>query len=150
MLGIPRVVVWAVASVQVHPANPCEWFSSRLEAVPHTILSLKADDLFVSLWGKEEFTGCELRFETNDSLLGEVAVPDFDAYPGSEMAESGWKLTGGIRADGPGSGIYGIENEAAICVVRWSQPAFIDDDGTFVQSDTFSMTIQCRDRGGGS
>lgn len=141
------LIAFSLLVTQSRQENPCDWFFSRLEVVPHTVLSLETEGVFVSLWGGEEFDGCELMFESNDSLLGDAEVPDFDAYPGSEMVGLGWETTEGIRADGPGSGIFGIESEDARCIVRWSQPAYIDDDGIFVQSDIFSMTIQCRARG---
>lgn len=142
------LIAFSLLVTQSRQENPCDWFFAQLNPIPHTVLSVRSDVTLVSLWGGEEFNGCELKFETTDSLLGEVKTPDFDAYEGSEMVDLGWETTEGIRADGPGSGIYGIENQDALCVVRWSQPAYIDDDGTFVQSDTFSMTIQCRERNG--
>ena len=64
---------------------------------------------------------------------------------GSEMHALGWRMSYGIGADGPGSGIFGIERDAVRCLVRWEQPAWIDDEGEFQQSDVFSMTIQCRE-----
>ena len=55
-------------------------------------------------------------------------------------------MSNGIGADGAGSGIYGIERGSDLCVIRWEQAAYLDDNGEFVQSETFRMWIQCRDR----
>jgi hypothetical protein len=51
-----------------------------------------------------------------------------------------------LMADGAGSGVHGLRRGSTECVVRWNQPAYIDDDGSFVQSDTLTMLIQCRAR----
>jgi hypothetical protein len=124
-------------------ALPCEYFQSVLEPVPHVALSVNSGG-FVSEWDREEYRGCEVNFETNDSLTAGLSVPSFDAIEGSEMSRLGWRSSREIGADGPGSGIFGIEKDSVLCVVRWAQPAHIDDDGEIVQSETFTMKIQCR------
>ncbi len=126
--------------------GPCQPFMDELEAVPQVELSMRMGEL-ESVWDREPFTGCEIEFETNDSLTYGTDVPNFDAIEGTEMHRRGWRPTDGIGADGPGSGVFGIEKGATACVIRWSKPAYIDDDGTFVQSETLNMTIQCRDGG---
>ncbi|MDH3292629.1 MAG: hypothetical protein OEO20_10990 [Gemmatimonadota bacterium] len=125
-------------------SDPCESFYVALEAVPHDSLVRRAGE-FESLWDRKTYRGCEIRFVAHDSLTAGHQVPDFDALEGSEMYRLGWRMTDGIGADGPGSGIFGIERNSVQCVVRWEQPAYIDDDGEFVQSDTLSMTVQCRE-----
>ena len=125
------------------PPDPCEYFFSALEPVPHVALSVTTGS-FVSIWDGTEYSGCEIEFETNDALRAGVAIPDLDAIQDSEMYRLGWQTTEEIRADGPGSGFFGIEKESVLCVVRWAQPAHIDDDGEIVQSEIFNMTIQCR------
>ncbi|MDH3426961.1 MAG: hypothetical protein OEM23_00870 [Gemmatimonadota bacterium] len=109
----------------------------------HDSLSVRAGT-FTSLYDGVEYQGCELRFTTHDSLPRTVPVPDFDALPDSEMYRLGWRMSREIRADGPGSGLFGIERESVLCVIRWAQPAYLADDGEIVQSETFSMTVQCR------
>jgi hypothetical protein len=100
---------------------------------------------FVSIWDGTEYSGCEIEFETNDALRAGGPIPDFDAIQDSEMQRLGWRVAQGVGADGPGSGVYGIERDSVLCVVRWAQPAHIDDDGEIVQSETFNMTVQCRE-----
>lgn len=92
-----------------------------------------------------EYRGCEIEFETNDALRAGVSVPDFDAIQDSEMYRLGWRMSRGVTADGPGSGVFGIEKESVLCVVRWAQPAHISDEGEIVQSETFNMKVQCRE-----
>jgi hypothetical protein len=130
---------------QAAPTELCEHFFTALEDVPHVVLSVTTGD-FVSIWDNAEYSGCEIEFETNDALRAGTPIPDFDAIQDSEMHRLGWRIAQEIRADGPGSGFFGLEKESVLCVVRWAQPAHIDDDGEIVQSETFSMKIQCRDQ----
>lgn len=125
---------------------PCVFFEEALEAVPHLELRVSWDG-FVSEWDQSEQSGCEVAFETNDSLSAGAPIPSFDAIEGSEMYRIGWRPSHGIGADGPGSGIYGVEKEAVQCVIRWAQPAHIDDSGEIVHSETHTMKIQCRRAG---
>ena len=124
-------------------ADLCQPFAEDLHPVPHMVLTMRIGDL-ESLWDQTPFNGCEVEFETNDSLSAGARVPSFDAIEGSEMHERGWRPLPGIGADGPGSGIFGIQKDEIACMVRWSQPAHIADDGEFVQSETLTMKIQCR------
>ncbi len=138
---------FVVACAQTEPASPCEPFFTALESVPHVALSMSAGP-FVSTWDEMEYRGCEVDFETNDSLSAGVPVPSFDAIEDSDMYRLGWRMSHGITADGPGSGVFGIERESVLCVVRWAQPAYLFDDGEIVQSETFNMKVQCRESGG--
>jgi len=126
-------------------ANPCEPFAVALEAVPHVALAVRSGR-FESMWDQVEYDGCEVEFETIDSLKARTPVPSFDAIEETEMYRLGWRASHGIGADGPGSGIFGIEKDAVLCVIRWSQPAHIDDSGEIVHSEIFTMKIQCRER----
>jgi hypothetical protein len=139
-----RVVFRSLAEVAAEPESPCELFFTALENVPHVVLSMRTG-AFVSTWDEMEYRGCEVDFETNDSLSEAVSVPSFDAIEDSEMYRLGWRMSEGIGADGPGSGVFGIERESVLCVVRWAQPAYLFDDGEIVQSETFSMKVQCRE-----
>ena len=124
---------------------PCAEFERALAEAPHVSLTSSVGPI-VSIWPGEPAPACEVAFETNDSTLAGAAVPDFFPEPGNDMYRTGWRVIPEIGADGAGSGIYGIVGGGVRCVVRWEQPAYIDDDGTFVQSETFTMLIQC---GGG-
>jgi len=135
---------WGANPVNQDP-DPCQYFYDALEAVPHDTLTASSGE-GVWLWHEQSYVGCQVRFVTNDSLRAGYDVPEFDALEDSEMYRLGWRFTDGIGADGPGSGIFGIERGSVECLVFWSQPAYIDDEGEFQQSDVLEMTIQCRDR----
>ncbi len=126
-------------------SDPCESFHAALEAVPHDTLVRTTGEI-EWIWDGEPVRGCQARFVTHDSLVAGHDVPEFDAIQGSEMYRLGWRMSPGIGADGPGSGIFGIERDTVQCLVWWEQPAYIDDDGEFVQSETLSITVQCRER----
>jgi hypothetical protein len=127
-------------------SSPCDEFYDALAEVPHESLRT-ALGTFESLWDGGIHEGCEVEFQTNDSLRSGVSLPDFVPFADTEMYVAGWRMVNEIGADGPGSGIYGIRRESSLCVVRWEQPAYIDDDGDIVQSDTLRMWVQCRDMG---
>ncbi len=131
------------ACTQADPAALCEPFSTSLEAVPHVALSVNTGE-FVSAWDRMRYRGCEIDFETNDSLRAGVPVPDFEAVEGSEMYRLGWRMSEAIGADGAGTGIFGIERETVSCVIRRAQPSYVDDNGEVVQAETLSMKVQCR------
>ena len=124
-------------------ADPCGDLVGALSAVPHVSLD-RRDGLLKSTWDEHPFQGCQIDFETNDSTLSGASAPDFWADdPASDMYRAGWRMVPEILADGPGSGIYAIRRDATRCVVQWAQPAYLDDDGNIVQSDTFTMVVQC-------
>ncbi|MDH3256725.1 MAG: hypothetical protein OEM27_03835 [Nitrospinota bacterium] len=125
--------------------DACEYFFLALKAVPHDIIS-RSEGAHQSLWDRKQYDGCEVQFVTDDTLLAGSRVPDFDALQGSEMYRRGWRVNNSIGADGPGTGIFGIEKKSVLCLVRHDQPAYLDDDGTFVQSETLSITVQCRQK----
>jgi len=138
MVGFPA---YAAAGKQDY----CEHFSQVLKAVPHVTIT-RSEGAHQSLWDRKHYDGCEVQFVTNDTLLSGKRVPDFDALKGSQMYRRGWRVNNSIVADGPGTGIFGIEKKSVLCIVRHDQPAYLDDDGTFVQSETLIITVQCRQK----
>jgi len=138
------VVLSLVAAKPATLAGQCLVFYEALQAVPHVSLTI-ATDGFTSIWDGETYDGCEVEFETNDSTRVGTAVSNFFADPGTRLHGDGWRMRVDIGADGAGSGVHGVEREAVLCIVRWEQPAYIDDDGEFAESDTLRMWIQCTD-----
>jgi len=127
------------------PAPPCDVFVDALDAIPHVTLA-RADGRFESVWDGETYAGCQVDFQTTDVLLAGASVPLFEAAPGSGLFAAGWRDDPMVVADGPGSGVSAIQRESTQCVIAWSQPAEVDDAGGIVQSDTFTMRVQCRNR----
>jgi hypothetical protein len=134
---------------EAEPGDPgsgdhtCAYFFAVLQQVAHDSLSVRTGE-FKSLYDGNDVQGCEVSFVAHDSLPVAAPLPDFDALPESEMYRLGWRMSEGIGADGPGSGMFGIEKETVRCIVRWAQPAHLADDGEIVQSETFRLTVQCR------
>ena len=140
------LLLWVVgmpAYATAGEPDACEPFFLALKAVPHDKLS-RSDGGHQSLQDGKKYEGCEVQFVTNDVLLAGKRAPDFEAVKGSAMHRRGWRENISMRADGPGTGSFGIEKGTMLCLVSHAQPSYIDDDGTFVQSETLSMTIQCR------
>jgi hypothetical protein len=125
--------------------DSCEYFFLALKSVPHDNLT-RRDGAHRSLWDGKKYTGCEIKFETNNKLLAGRKTPDFDPTEDSEMDRGGWRVNNSFVADGPGTGLFGIEKESILCLVRHEQPAYLDDHGHIVQSETLTITIQCRQK----
>jgi hypothetical protein len=62
------------------------------------------------------------------------------------MYRKGWRANNSFVADGPGTGVFGVEKESVLCLVRHEQPAYLDDYGNIIQSETLRITVQCRYR----
>jgi hypothetical protein len=147
-LAAAIAVACARGTSQAPPDSMCEPFHEALAGIPNVALSVRTGS-FRSVWDDAEHEGCEIRFETTDSLSAGRTVPDFQPVEGSDLYAAGWRQTEGMLADGPGSSIYGIERDTVACVIHWDQPAGIDDDGEFFQSDTLDIIVQCTNRSNG-
>ena len=124
-------------------ANACGWFRETLEPIPHQSLSLDSG-AHDSIHDGRTYTGCTVRFETNDSLRSDRQMPNLDALEGSELYRLGWRADNSIGADGPGTSLFAIRRTPWLCVVRESQPAYLDDSGEIIRSETLQITVQCR------
>jgi hypothetical protein len=144
-LALGSVVVgWGKGPCSQDP-DPCQHFYATLEAVPHDTLTATSGE-GTWLWHEQEYQGCQVRFVTNDSLSAGYEAPDFAPMEDSEIYRLGWRFTPGVGADGPGTSIFGIQRDSIECLVRWDQPAWIDDQGEHQQSDVLTVTVQCRER----
>jgi len=122
----------------------CRPFSAALDSTPHSMLQVSSGE-FPAIRDRETYVGCQVQYETNDSLLAGVHVPEFNAYEGSPMYQAGWRQIVNMTADGPGSGIFAIEKGPVSCVLSWERPAEVDEGGDVSVSTTLTMTIQCRE-----
>lgn len=124
--------------------DPCGYFFRALKTVPHEKLT-RNDGGLESLWDGKKVSGCEVMFVTNDTLRSGRDMPDFFATEGTELYRLGWRMNNSLAADGPGSGIFGIENESVLCLVSHDQPAYLDEKTEkIIQSETLTITVQCR------
>lgn len=145
-LVLAALTGWCTHGLEGQDPSPCRYFRDALAEIPHDSLTISSGE-GVWLWHEGSYEGCQVRFVTHDSLTVGYEVPGFDAGEGSQMDRLGWRFMQEVGADGPGSGIFGIERGPVQCLVYYEQPAYIDENGEFWQSDTLKMTIQCR--GGG-
>lgn len=129
--------------------DPCEHFYRALKRVPHEKL-IRADGEYESLDDGKKRLGCEVTLVTNNALLSGIkSVPDFNAEEGTDLYRDGWRRNLSYDADGPGTSMHGIERGDDLCLISRAQPAsieapYIDGQGTFVQSETLTVIVQCR------
>mgnify|MGYP006974249547 CR=1 FL=1 len=122
-------------------ADPvCSYFYRSLLQLPHTKLTQNIND-FLSLWNGQPSQGCEVVYESRESLVSGSKVYDqFKAL----MHTPGWSINNSLVADGPGSSTVGIENENHRCLINWSQHAWIDEKTKeHRQSSQIKLTVQC-------
>jgi hypothetical protein len=124
--------------------HACNVFYKKLKAVPHYKLAVNTG-LLHSVSTGEEFRGCELVFKSNEKLMAGLELPSFEAPEGSGLYREGWRIDEHYRADGAGSGAYGIVNGRLLCRISWDQYSFVNDAGEFEQSELINMTVQCMD-----
>ena len=118
----------------------CSYFYPRLMQLPHTKLTQNNHD-FLSLWNGQPSQGCEVVYESRESLVSGSKVYD---QVESFIHTLGWSINNNLVADGPGSSTVGIENEMNRCLINWSQPAWIDEKTKeHRQSSQIKMIVQC-------
>lgn len=130
----------ALAASDVQKA--CKVFFRELKAVPSHSLTINTG-LFQSVSTGEKFRGCEVVFKSNDKLMAGLEIPSFEAPEGSKLYLDGWRIDEKYRADGPGSGTYGIVKGRVLCRISWDQYSFVNDAGEIEQSEDINMTVQC-------
>ncbi len=124
--------------------DPCGYFLQELKVVPHEKLT-RIDGDIQSLWDGKRNSGCEVMFVTNDTLRSGRDTPNFAATEGTKLYRLGWRMNNSFVADGPGSGIFGIENDSVLCLISHDQPAELDEKTEkIIQSVTLTLAIQCR------
>ena len=122
-------------------ADPvCSYFYRSLLRLPHTKLTQNIND-FLSLWNGQRLQGCEVVYESHESLVSGSKVYDqFESF----IHTLGWSINNNLVADGPGSSTVGIENEMNRCLINWSQHAWIDEKTKeHRQSSQIKIVLQC-------
>lgn len=144
----PLVILLATLNPQPCTARqqgPCEPFFMQLSPFLHDTLILETGT-FTSLFDNSSFAGCEVRFESRADLMGNSSLlPSF--YPGEEtdLYAMGWRPVHEYTGDGPGSGIYGMIRDQTLCLVSWSQHAWLNDRSEIEVSNEILVTVQCMD-----
>jgi hypothetical protein len=122
--------------------NVCKMFYSELKPVPHAKLSVNTG-LLSSLSDGKKFHGCEVVFNSNEQLMKGTELPTFESREGSMLYRAGWRINEKYRADGAGSGAYGIVKDAVLCLIHWDHYSSLNESGEIEQSDLINMTVQC-------
>lgn len=143
--------IGAVYAVPHHGQDPsenngCRYFADRLDSVPHHKLEIKTGP-YRSFRDNRTYNGCKLTFITSDSLLNrfEYTMPRFQAFDGTELYRMGWRINDNYSADGPGTGVHGIEKDTTLCLILYEKPAYLDDNGEIRSSESITLSIECRE-----
>jgi hypothetical protein len=119
--------------------SACLQVYNELLKLPHTRLTQTSNG-FVSLLDGKSLKGCEVIFESNESIVsGEVVYLKFQSFTNRQ----GWFINENLSADGPGSSTVGIENNQNKCIIHWSQHAWIDKNSEYQQSEQIKLIVQC-------
>jgi len=122
--------------------NACKMFYSELTLVPHDKLSVNTG-LLSSLSNGKKYCGCEVLFNSNEQLMIGSELPSFESPEGSMLYRTGWRIDEKYRADGAGSGSYGIVKDAVLCLIHWDHNSWINETGEIEQSELINMMVQC-------
>ena len=122
--------------------NACKMFYSELKPVPHDKLSVNTG-LLSSLSNGKKYRGCEVVFNSNERLMMGSGLPSFESPEGSMLYRAGWRIDEKYRADGAGSGSYGIVKDAVLCLIHWDHNSWLNETGEIEQSELINMTVQC-------
>jgi hypothetical protein len=127
---------------QISNANdlPCIQFYNELFKLPHTRLT-ETSNGFVSLLDGKSLKGCEVIFESDESIVSnEVVFLKFQSF----ASWQGWYINENLMADGPGSSTIVIENNQNKCILHWSQHSWIDEQSNeYRQSEQIKLIVQC-------
>ncbi len=120
----------------------CDTFVQALEPLPHESLFQRSGP-FNSTWFKTGAFGCEMVMVTSEQRLAGQPLPDLTAAPGTLLYRQGWRIQPTYIADGPGTGVIGMEKGQTLCLVYTEQFAWIDDAGHHQQSDEIRIRVEC-------
>lgn len=127
---------------QISNANVsrCIQFYNELLKLPHTRLT-ETSNGFVSLLDGKSLKGCEVIFESNESIVsGKVVYLKFQSFTNWQ----GWYINENLSADGPGSSTVVIENNQNKCIIHWPQHSWLDElSKEYRQSEKINLIVQC-------
>lgn len=126
-----------------HLEDACNMFREELSVIPYDSLKVNTKK-WRSIQDDQIYTGCEIVFRSNERLMKNKALPSFEAEENSKLYKGGWRIDESLRADGPGSGAYGIRKDNMLCIVNWDQFSFVNEQGEIKQSEFINMVVQCR------
>jgi hypothetical protein len=99
IIALAALLLIPIAAIGNADDSICNRFHDKLIQLPHDQLNLNTNG-FVSLFNGKQLDGCEIVFQTNESMVSWDKVHDL--Y--NEMINSdGWTQNNDYAADGPGS-----------------------------------------------
>ena len=122
----------------------CEPFYTALEQIHHESI-FQRDGFFNSQLFETSAYGCFLVMNTSESRLAGQSLPDLSGRPDSAFYKAGWRSNPKYLADGPGTGVVGLEKVDILCLVYTEQPAYLDDAGDIIQSRFIKVRVECLD-----
>lgn len=122
----------------------CQPFYLALQQLPHESI-FQRDGFFNSQLFETSAYGCFLVMNTSESRLAGQSLPDLSGRPDSAFYEAGWRSNPKYLADGPGTGVVGLEKDDILCLVYTEQPAYLDDAGQIIQSRFIKVRVECLD-----
>ena len=122
----------------------CKPFYHELEAVPHESI-FQRDGFYTSEYYQGAAVGCFLVMVTSKARLAGQTMPLLDGSPGSLLHDAGWRSNPKYLADGPGTGVVGLEDNGTLCLVYTNQPAYVDHSGQIIQSEHIKVRVECMD-----
>lgn len=120
----------------------CKPFYDVLKEPPHESI-FQREGAYNSRFFETTAVGCFLVMNTSEALLAGTRLPDLSGRPGSVFYNAGWRSNPKYLADGPGTGVVGLEKGEALCLVFYEQPAHLDDKGQVVQSEFIKVRVEC-------
>ena len=140
LIALASLLLILIAAIGYAADSICTQFHQKLSELPHINLKLHTNG-FVSIFDGNQLDGCEVVYESNESLVS--GDRGHDLYIEFVNAK-GWKQNNKYGADGPGSSSVGIENDGYRCLINWFQHSWLDDRTNEIkQSDQIKMVIQC-------
>lgn len=140
--------LFPMISVAEVTGETCQPFYQALEKIPHESI-FQREGFFNSDYFGTTAKGCFMVMNTDDERLGEHLLPDFSAAPGSDLYLAGWRANPKYSADGPGTGVTGLEKDDVLCMVYYERPSYHNDDGTFVQDFHIKFKVECMEGAAG-
>jgi hypothetical protein len=120
----------------------CQPFYRALEAVPHESI-FQRNGLYTSQSFETGAIGCFLVMNTSATRLEGRQLPNLSGEPGTPLYNAGWRINPKYSADGPGTGVVGLEKDDAFCLVYTEQPSYIDDAGQIIQQEYIRVRVEC-------
>lgn len=146
LLALLTLPTFAFAAVD---GETCRPFYDALTQVPHESI-FQREGAYRSQFFETTAVGCFLVMNTSEERLAGEKLPDLSGRQGSALFNAGWRSNTKYLADGPGTGVVGLEKGEALCLVFYEQPAYLNDKEQIIQSEFIKVRVECMEGQHGS